>query len=138
MRRHVTSLGLGCLMLFATPGAGVAGCAESAALLAKQVELIGEASALAADPNAPLGPGDTLITLENPALKSRTGTAFEGLAGDAQDGAGAADKFNLRLSRARVGLAQARDELNKGNLSGCEDAVSMGLAAAIGARAAFR
>jgi len=126
------------VQLVATPGMAFAGCAESIALLAKQIALIGDAGPLAADPNASLGPADTLLTIDNPALKKRAATAYEGLAGAAPPETPAVTKFKVRLSRARVGLAQARDALTKGNLTGCEDAVSMGLAAALGARAAFR
>lgn len=138
MRRPVACLGLCGIISVAAPGAALAGCAESIALLAKQVALIGDAAPLAADPNAPPGPPDTLVTLDNPALKSRTSTAFDVLGDRAAGEAGRADAFNARLSRARAGLAQAREALSERDLAACEDAVSMGLAAAMGARAAFR
>jgi len=136
MRRLITSLGLGCFMLIVPSGAALAGCAESIGLLAKQVTLIGDASALAADPNTPLGPGDTLITLEKPALKSRTAEAFDVFetpqpaAGDTADWG-----FSANLARARESLDNARTALDRGDTPACEEAITVGLAAAHRARA---
>ena len=136
MRRPVASIGLSCLMLVALSGAASASCAESIALLAQQVERIAEASALAADPNAPLGPGDTLVTIENPALKSRASQAFDVFkspqveAGDGPDWG-----FPANLARARELLDDARAAQQRGDDASCQQAVTDGLAAAHRARA---
>lgn len=137
MRRHQGLLVILSLMFITAPGPVLAGCAETVGLLAKQVDLIAASSALAADPKAPLGPGDTVFTLENPALTARTRTAFDVFAASSGKRDAAAGKLAMRLSRARVGLAQAGDALSRGDIDACEDAVSMGLAAAMGARDAL-
>jgi len=139
MRRHVTSWGLCCLMLVATSGAASAGCGDSIALLAKRVKLIVEAAPLASDPNAPLGPADTLVTLEKPALTSRTSEAFDVFELPADASREKTDwGFPANLARAQESLDSARQALNRGNLVGCEQAVTVGLDAAHRARAWLR
>jgi len=139
MRRHVTSLGLCCLMLVATSGAAVAGCADSIELLAKQVELIGDAAPLATDPTALPGPGDTLVTLEKPALTSRTSEAFDVFEPPADASREKTDwGFPANLARAQESLDSARQALNLGDTTACEQAVTVGLDAAHRARAWLR
>lgn len=135
MRRPAASLGLCSLLLVATPGMAFAGCGESIALLAKQVGLIGAAGPLAADLNAPLGPGDTLLTLENPDLKSRTGRAFNVFEAPQQvERKKAGEGFSASLARAREALGNARTALDRGDSPVCEEAITVGLAAAQQAR----
>lgn len=135
MHRLIASVCLACLLLVVPSGAAFASCAESVGLLAKRVKLIGDASALAADPQAPLGPGDTLLTLENPDLQERARTAFDVFRRPpAQAREGAAGDFSENLARAREALEEARTALDAGDALGCERAVTEGFAAAHQAR----
>ena len=139
MRRPVTSLGLCCLMLVAASGAASAGCADSIGLLALQVGLIGDAAPLATDPNASPGPPDTLLTRENPALTERTSMAFDAFKSPPVTERDRPDwGFPANLARARESLDTARSAFDRGDAAACEEAVTVGFAAAARARTWIR
>jgi hypothetical protein len=122
-------------MLAATSGAASAGCAESVALLAKQVELIGDAAPLVTDPNASPGPPDTLLTRDNPALTERTSMAFDVFKSPPVAEPDRPDwGFPANLARARESLDNARSALERSDTAACEEAVNVGYAAATRAR----
>lgn len=119
------------------PGAALAACGQAIGILDMQVSLIAQAEPLAADPAAPLGSGDRLITLAKPELARRTSKAFDVFA-DGTAPSGKPPVVESDLAAARKALGDARQALERGDEAACQEAVSAGLLAAQGARAAFR
>ena len=135
MRRSATSLSVACLMFVAMTGASFASCAQSLAILEKQVDLIAAAAPLAADPDLSPGPADAKHTFDNPLLTERTSQAFDVFKPPATESRETMEwGFPANLARARESLGRARDALNRGDEAACEQAVTVGLEAAQRAR----